>query len=124
MAGWSGGSALGQLCEQLAWPVRGSKGAKFTQAIAFLKKAPPKKQIALPSGHLDWADSNQGGDTDEQFVLRLIRVVRNNLFHGGKFPMRPVSDEARHRELLEAGIVVMAQCLALSKNVSDVFEET
>ena len=100
------------------------KNAKFQQAVGFLKREPPKKQIAEPNGVLDWVDSKQGpGESDEQYVLRLIRTIRNSLFHGGKFPTCPVFDEARNHKLLLAGIVVMIQCLRLRDSVREVFKE-
>jgi hypothetical protein len=89
----------------------GVKDAEFQKAVGFLKREAPKKQILQPSGDLDWADTPQGqGESDEQYVLRLTRAIRNNLFHGGKFPSGPVSDVARNRELLDAGITVMTHC--------------
>ncbi len=31
-------------------------------------------------------NSKSNGESDERYLLRLVRDVRNNLFHGGKVP--------------------------------------
>jgi hypothetical protein len=100
---------------------------QFQQAIASLQQKPPRKQVVDQStGDLDWADSIQDrSESDEKFLLRLARVIRNNLFHGGKFPIPtgPVGDDARNREMIKAGIVVLTECLSLSPNVKQAFDE-
>ncbi len=96
----------------------------FRQAITFLKQRPPRKQVVNESGSLGWADSIQDmSESDEKFLLRLARVIRNNLFHGGKFPTGPVDDDARNRDLIKAGIAVLTECLSLSPNIKEKFEE-
>jgi hypothetical protein len=97
----------------------------FRDAVEFLMKEPPKTQIVRGS-NLDWKDTVQGdGEYHERFVLRLVSTVRNNLFHGGKYPV-PVGsmdDVARNRRLFEAGITVLTQCLELNAQVRSTFEE-
>lgn len=56
-------------------------------------------------------------------MLRLVRVVRNNLFHGGKYQSGPFDEIARNENLLEAAITVLSHCLALSDPVREAFEE-
>ena len=70
----------------------------------FLESEPPRRQAV--SGHdIDWKDTSIGnGEQHENYVLRLVRIVRNNLFHGGKYPIPvgPMEDVGRNRELLNA----------------------
>jgi len=95
----------------------------FRGAVTFLLKEPPKTQT-VSGKSLDWRDTVRGdGEHHEQYLLRLVRTVRNNLFHGGKYPLGPMHDVARDRDLLKAGIVVLGQCLELSKRVRASFEE-
>lgn len=76
------------------------------------------------TGELDWVDTRQGtGESNERYVLRLVTTIRNNLFHGGKYPKAPVSEVARNKKLLDAGIVVMNHCLELSDPVRAIFNE-
>lgn len=97
----------------------------FRQAVEFLVKQPPKTQI-ISGSDLGWTATSMGaGEHHERYVLRLVSTVRNNLFHGGKYPdpLGPIVDVARNRRLLEAGVTVLKQCLELSENVRGAFEE-
>lgn len=97
----------------------------FQDAVKFLINDPPKTQIVSESG-LGWSSTPMGdGELYERYVLRLVSTVRNNLFHGGKYPHPhgPIVDIARNKRLLEAGVTVLSQCLELSETVRVAFEE-
>jgi hypothetical protein len=97
---------------------------EFRKAVAFLKTTPPRKQVVVGAG-TDWTESVRGvGESDEQFVIRLIRVVRNNLFHGGKSFTDGEKYVGRNAELMKAGLVVMEECLKLTPDVLATFEKT
>ena len=84
----------------------------FEDAVAYLSAQPPKKQVIL-NGKLDWSEVKQGdGEGSSDYILRLVRTVRNNLFHGGKFPnpTGPMADTARDRALLENCLVILNEC--------------
>ena len=98
----------------------------FRDAVAFLLDAPPQTQVVAHNNTLGWADTPMGqGEHREAYVLRLVRVVRNNLFHGGKYPIPigPLEDTARNEALLNAGIAILSHCLSLSDPVRAAFEE-
>ena len=102
------------------------KDPVFHDAIECLLKKPPDTQVVL-GNNLDWKGTLRGdGEHDERYILRLVCTVRNNLFHGGKYPppFGPVDDVARNRQLLQAGIAVLSHCLDLSEDVRTKFEET
>ena len=71
---------------------------RFRAAVDLLKSKPPKKQV-VSDGRLDWSDDN---DTSFNLarIFVLVRRVRNNLFHGGKFQKGPEADISRDQELL------------------------
>jgi hypothetical protein len=88
------------------------------QAISVLTTAAPRKQVVV-NGRLAWQVNKQGdGETFEAFVLRMVRTVRNNLFHGGKYPDGPIEEVARDRDLLRAGCHVLEECLKLHKGLA------
>jgi hypothetical protein len=97
----------------------------FEDAIRLLIQEPPRTQVVAGVA-LDWCDTVRGqGEHDERYILRLVTTVRNNLFHGGKYPSLVGRDDmGRNRKLLQAGITVLGHCLDLSENVRSVFEET
>lgn len=103
----------------------GVQASDFRKAVEFLLREPPKTQVVSQS-QLSWTDTARGaGEHYETYVLRLVRTVRNNLFHGGKYPCPagPMPEVARNRYLLNASIAVLGQCLELSTAVRGAFEE-
>jgi len=54
-------------------------------------------------------------------LLGCIRIVRNNLFHGGKFPLAPVQEPARNPLLLHHALVIIYACLPLDAEVNAYF---
>jgi len=57
------------------------------------------------------------------WLLRMIRCTRNNLFHGGKFLLIPISDPSRNRELLIHSMEILKTCLAFDSEVNRWFLE-
>lgn len=92
----------------------------FLEARRFLLSEPPKTQIAAQR-QLGWEDTTRGpGESEERYLLRLVSTIRNNLFHGGKYPypFGPIEEPSRDRRLLQAGVVVLQACLSLSPQVN------
>lgn len=99
---------------------------EFIEARAFLLREPPRKQILVRSGnYMQWRDNTkQDREGDAEYLLRLVRDVRNNLFHGGKYPEEPVSGRRlRHSTLLQACLTILEKCLSLDDDVKYFFED-
>ena len=97
----------------------GVRCRRFQDACKYLKTKPPKKQIVDHSS-LGWQGNPKGpSESDEQYILRLVRTVRNNLFHGGKHPCP--NDTARNNKLLDVSLIVLQACLDLSPEVQNSF---
>jgi hypothetical protein len=96
--------------------------AALTSAIEYFKKFPPQKQQQV-DGQLTWSAPKGYDERDPLLVWLLIAVrgVRNNLFHGGKFPGFPVSDPSRDRDLIGNAIVILDACLKLDTQVRGKF---
>ncbi len=91
--------------------------------VNYLLENPPKKQICKDN-KLGWVDAERDCDKSEiHWMLDLVKVVRNNLFHGGKFPYGPVKDPARDTKLLKGSLAVLDECLRLDKKVRSCFCE-
>lgn len=89
--------------------------------IKYLLAHPPKKQV-LVRGRLDWKDAPPEPNVPMlQSVLFLVRRVRNNLFHGGKYPGGPVKEMSRDARLLESSIKVLEHCVGLDTRVEREF---
>lgn len=98
-----------------------STAKELERAVKYLKDNPPRKQI-VKNKSLSWDIAH---DTRKQPLVSLlivyIRRVRNNLFHGGKFPMRPIEEPARNEKLLNNSLVILNRCLELHTKVKSYF---
>lgn len=82
------------------------------EAVRTLTESPPLKQV-IQGGRLNWKETPAQGDAHGPLnLLLLVRRVRNNLFHGGKFPMKPLDHPERNSQLIEASLVVLGHCWA------------
>jgi hypothetical protein len=105
--------------------LHGMDRTKYQKARAYLLNNPPKTQVIVHD-RLEWQATLQGhGESEERYLLRLVATVRNNLFHGGKYPvpLGPVPDVVRNRELLTSALTVLECCLELSPAVRSAFGE-
>jgi hypothetical protein len=71
---------------------------------------------------LDWRPFPVVGDSEALRTIRLIKQLRNNLFHGAKFALDPNSDPDRERKLVESATLLLHHMLALSGDVRAVYE--
>jgi hypothetical protein len=98
--------------------------SELNDAVNYFLKAPPRKQIQENS-IMSWSEPQQYNRKEPLLIwlLLMIRSVRNNLFHGGKFPLIPIADPSRDRELLINAIVILNASLKLDVNVERQFDE-
>lgn len=94
---------------------------ELAEAVQYLLSEPPKRQIVLDDGSLDWEPLPRENISDIRWLLRLVSRVRNNLFHGGKYPYRPLPEPARDTRLLESSLLVLEACLGWDKRVGRYF---
>jgi hypothetical protein len=88
----------------------------YLAAAEYFKSQPPRRQVIGSNGQLDFEpkQSYQNPLSAPELAV-LVARVRNNLFHGGKFPISPVFDSARNRDLLEGGLVILSEFLAAAR---------
>jgi hypothetical protein len=98
---------------------------RLETAVVYFQQSPPRKQI-VEGGALGWSEpqSKNDGENVLRWLLRVVRIVRNNLFHGGKFPGSPVNDPSRDRQLLTNSITVLIAAELLDPEVRGHVEET
>jgi hypothetical protein len=91
------------------------------KAKTFLS-APPKKQV-VKDDVLDWRE--EGPINTTAGLLVAVRRLRNNLFHGGKFPSGalPVGNPDRDDRLIGEAIEILKMALARCKSVKTAFFE-
>ncbi|MDA1314463.1 MAG: hypothetical protein O2968_14075 [Acidobacteria bacterium] len=91
----------------------------------YLQQQPPRKQV-LCRGNLSWSNDIDESISDIERVLIYVRRVRNNLFHGGKFPTPDgvVDEPGRDKQLIQECLTVLRAVLKLPsvQNVAQNFD--
>lgn len=98
--------------------------ASVAEAVAYYNAEPPRKQLQQ-NGRLHWSNPLRpvDGERPLEFLCRAIGTVRNNLFHGGKFPQFPVHDASRDEALLKYAKELLFELLELDAEVRRQFFE-
>ena len=90
----------------------------FKEAVRALIEASPCRQVVCED-RLGWEDLCKRDDEfEEEFVLRLVSAVRNNLFHGGKYPDGLITEVARDKQILRAALSVLEGCYELHPSLA------
>jgi hypothetical protein len=88
------------------WGLTEARSKEVSAAIAYLLAEPPRRQVVV-DGALGWEEQNSGSQSEGEFVIQCLRTIRNNLFHGGKFPARIVPETGRNEQLLRAALLIL-----------------
>ena len=94
---------------------------ELADACRYLLSDPPRRQVVWRQ-NVFWETQARGGDSEVRYLLRLVRSIRNNLFHGGKYDIEVHEDELRTERLLMSGLVVQRECSRLSERVRVAFD--
>lgn len=95
----------------------------YHDARDYLVTNPPQRQNIVGGRPVWRPNARRDDETDARYLLRVIRDVRNNLFHGGKYEHGAADELARDRSLLDAATIVLAACIKLDARVERVFHE-
>ncbi len=95
---------------------------QLAKAVEYLLDHPPARQI-LEKGVLAWEPTVAQGNSDFEKLIYSVKGVRNNLFHGGKFPIKPAKDPGRDKRLLESCNEILKECLLLNDNIRNLFRQ-
>lgn len=87
------------------------------EACSYVLENPPNRQVIV-AGSVAWETPvRPRHETAIEFLLRMIRCVRNNLFHGGKHNIRVHEDTHRTELLLSKSLTILRECLRLAPQV-------
>lgn len=89
-----------------------TRNASLEAAVRYLIDHPPKIQEVV-DGRLTFSANAEDSDTASSILARVC-MVRNNAFHGGKFPTEPHLDPLRDRALVDAAITVLLATLEIA----------
>lgn len=95
----------------------------FYEAVESIKALSPQKQINK-NGKLAWKRVEQTpNESDAAYTLHLLKTVRNNLFHGGKYPDGTIFEIARNRNILRAAVTILNGCYELHPEIQHWIDE-
>lgn len=95
----------------------------LNQACEYILDSPPMKQVIINDG-IAWETPYRGTSEPEvEFILRMVRCIRNNLFHGGKYNIEVHEDTKRTEMLLRSSLVILTECLSLATQVKLAFDK-
>lgn len=104
-----------------------AKSPALDEAIGYLLEHPPRKQT-LRAGKLLWTSTPEQGGAPTIWILTLVRRVRNNLFHGGKYTQGSHDEgnpeTARDEKLIRTATTILEECIDLEPAVAASFEST
>ena len=96
--------------------------AEVVSAKRFILDYPPRKQV-LVKNRVEFRDQEVDSKQREaQQVLRFVRTVRNNLFHGGKYLPNGELEPGRNQLLVEKSLTLLTACLELHPRVMQSYE--
>lgn len=88
----------------------------LAQATQYLLDNPPRNQVVETVDSLRvlaWAAPQLEGNKMRK-LLDVVNGVRNNLFHGGKFPPGSAREPGRDSRLIQSCLTILYACLSLS----------
>ena len=95
---------------------------EFIEATAYLLGTPPRKQI-LSEGRVIFNDQTiDNNQAKANQVFKMIRTVRNNLFHGGKYLPNGEIEEGRNESLVRYSLLILKSCVHLHPQVGQSYE--
>ena len=86
----------------------------LAQACEYLCDSPPNQQVIVDDAVAWETPTRADGEADVQFLLRMVRSVRNNLFHGGKHNIEVHEDIQRTEMLLKSSVTILDACLTIA----------
>lgn len=96
---------------------------ELSHAFDYLTLSPPNKQVILNGAPAWETPTRDPSVSDIEFVLRMVRCVRNNLFHGGKHTNDVHESPERTIELLRSSVGILRECLDLAPTQRQAFDE-
>lgn len=96
---------------------------ELQRACHYILDNPPNKQVIFNDSIAWETPVRPQNESDVEFLLRMVRCVRNNLFHGGKHNIELHENTQRTELLLRSGLVILHECLELAPQVKQEFDQ-
>ena len=103
---------------------RADKNDELWQACEYILDSPPCRQVIINDEVACETPIRPEHESDIEFLLRMIRCFRNNLFHGGEHSNLEVYEDTERKErFLSSALIILKECLALTPCVKHEFDQ-
>lgn len=100
------------------------KTDELSEACEYIELSHPFRQVIINDDICLETPIRPEREKQIEFLLRMIRCIRNNLFHGGEYNNLGIQEATERIErLLKSSLIILKECLALSSVVSNAFDE-
>ena len=98
---------------------------EFVAARDVLLSNPPRREV-FQENQIVWVDNPRRlhETADADYLLRVVRDVRNNLFHGGKFVRGSAPELARDQMLIDSAVAVLEVLARLHSGIRAMHDQS
>lgn len=94
---------------------------QLAQACDYFLVNPPNQQVWI-NNSLAWSPNIPVNRSEPELLIALVKRVRNNLFHGGKYHANVHEETARSEDLLRGSVLILEECLRDSPEVRRAYD--
>ena len=101
-----------------------SSSENLKNSVDYMTSNPPRKQVLVDGGRIQFRDFPRDPNQAQlQQLLLMVRVVRNNLFHGGKHLPTGENEQGRNELLVRHSLTILRECSTLLPDVRESYEQ-
>ena len=94
------------------------------KACDYILKKPPQRQV-FKNGSIEWERNyRETSVNDAEFLIKMVKQIRNNLFHGAKHDSKFPNNTERKTLLLESALTILEYCLSLDPNLDYFYKDS
>ena len=90
---------------------------ELLQAIEYILENPPRKQVLENEQIIFINQTIDSSQKRTQQLLLMIRTIRNNLFHGGKYLPDGEIEAGRNEFLVNCSLTILQNCIQINTRV-------
>jgi hypothetical protein len=95
---------------------------ELAEAYGYLTGNPPRL-LEVKNGEVFWADYVERGTTRVDEAVWIVKQIRNNRFHGGKFAHDPQSSPQRENKLLISSTILLSHLISVAPEVDEAYRQ-
>ena len=95
-----------------------NKTPALKSAVDYLTTYPPGSQNFDENDTIVWGETDIRGQSQLAQILSIVTTVRNNFFHGGKFPVF----RERDADLMRCCLVILDECVKFHADIQYIYD--